>query len=206
MWYTGWMAEDPPRRPPPLTAREEIEYAARAFMWLMRLRDPRPEVPFLAMPPGVVQLIAERLALGPSDTVVDIGCGEGRLLAQLTGLSGCAGVGLERDPARAAGARALEAGLRIVEGDFEIEADLDRLGLAQATAVVLFLYPWAVELLLPRLVGRLNPQARIVSYCFSDPLLATGPREMVPGFAYPGHTVPLYVWTVPAVQAALAAG
>ncbi len=195
------MPQDPPRYPAPLSPREEIEHAARAFMWLMRIREPRPEVPFLAMPPAVCRLIAQELALGPGDTLIDIGCGDGRTLAAVLDGRGGAGVGLERDVDRAAEARG--RGLRVVEGDFESEADLDRLPLDRAAAVLLFLYPWAVELLLPRLVARLPPDARIVSYCFADPRLATGPRQMVDGFAYPGHRVPLYVWTTREVERAL---
>lgn len=202
-------AEAPARRRSPLeplTPREEIEHAARAFMWLMRIRDPRPAVPFLAMPADICRLIADRLQLGPGDTVVDIGCGDGQTLKHLMQASGCAGAGLELDPERAAAARGLsaefEAPLHIVEGDFEAPADLDRLPLERATAVVLFLYPWAVELLLPRLAARLPADARVVSYCFADSRLAAGPREMVDGFAHPGHRVPLYVWTLADIREA----
>lgn len=204
------MAEDEPRGPRPLTPREEVEHAARAFMWLMRIREPRPEVPFVAMPPSIAAHIAGRLGLGSDDRIVDIGCGDGRTLIALVGESGCRGIGLERDAERVAEARAAvaEAGLdiRIVHGDFEDPDDLDRLELDRASAVVLFLYPWAVELLIPTLAARLPPGARVASYCFSGPRFVTDDREQVEGFAYPGHRVPLYIWTLDRLRAVLAGG
>lgn len=219
--YGAPMTEDHPRRPRPLEPREEIRCAARAFMWLLRLRDPRPVIPFVPMPEVVRAHIVERLHLGPDDHVLDLGCGDGATLIDLAARSGCRGTGIERDPDRVAAAwaavgaatrpgadgtppRLAEGRVQIVEGDFEDEALLDRLGLDRISVAVMFLFPWAVQLLVPRLVARLPADGRVVSYTFADEHFAEGEREMVPGFAYPGHRVPLYVWEVGALRAAAA--
>lgn len=201
----------PPRDPP--DPRDEIRHAARAFLWLMRLSDPRPAIPFMAMPAIVRAHLVERLDLAPHDHVLDLGCGDGATLLDLATRSGCRTTGFERDPARLAEARAAAARADIdperiawVEGDFEDEAALDRLPWGAITVALMFLYPWAVGLLVPRLVERLPPAARVVSYTFADAHFAEGRREMVPGFAYPGHRVPLYVWSVAELRDAARAG
>lgn len=210
------MSDEPGRRrppPDPPEPRDEIRHAARAFLWLMRLSDPRPAIPFMAMPAIVRIHLVERLALGPDDHVLDLGCGDGATLIDLATRSGCRGTGLERDPARLAEARAAvtQAGVEpgritLIEGDFEDEASLDRLPWAGITVALMFLYPWAVGLLVPRLAERLSPEARVVSYTFADTHFAEGRREMVPGFAYPGHRVPLYVWPVAELRDAARVG
>lgn len=215
------MTDERPRRPEPLEPREEIRCAARAFMWLLRLRDPRPDIPFVPMPDVVRAHIVERLHLGPDDHVLDLGCGDGATLVDLAARSGCVATGVERDPARVEAARAAvaaaartgadgsppriaEGRVQVVEGDFEDEALLDRLPLDRISVAVMFLFPWAVRLLVPRLIARMPASARVVSYTFADDHFAEGTREMVPGFAYPGHRVPLYVWDVGALRAGAA--
>lgn len=205
------MADDAQRPPEsePAAPRDPIRAAARAFLALVRPSDPRPDIPFVPMPPAVRALVAERIGLGPADRLVDVGCGDGRTLIDLAGRAGCRAVGLERDPALVERARAAidAAGLAdrvtVIEGDFGDGAALDALGLGEATAVLLFLYPWAVGELVPRLVARLPDAARIVSYTFASDHFAEGERRMVPGYAYPGHRVPLYVWSAAELRDAI---
>lgn len=196
---------DPPRSGPPprrfggiepLSPRERLRCALRATWLLSRIADPRPVIPHRPTPPDARAAIAHALELGPDDRLVDIGCGRAAALIDLVERCGGQGVGLERDPTLAAAARAAAEGhpVRIVEGDFEDPAARERLALDEATVVLMFLLPWAVDALLPVLAAEMHPDARIASYTFAGLHRPHGRSVRVPGFAFEGHDVPLWIW------------
>jgi ribosomal protein L11 methylase PrmA len=100
---------------------------------------------------------------GPSDTVYDLGCGDGRVVIEAVARSGARGVGVDLDPKliRRATENAARAGLseRVT---FRTE-DLFATDLREATVVMLFLWPEINVRLLPKLLRELPPGARIVS-------------------------------------------
>lgn len=98
---------------------------------------PRGCVPYLPCPIDALTRAAERAAIGPADTVVDIGAGLGRALLALHHLTGAAAIGVEVQPALAAAARALVAGrdrVEIIAGDIADHPE------ALARGTVFFLY------------------------------------------------------------------
>ena len=62
--------------------------------------------PFLATPDSLIDPLLELAQVGPDDHVVDIGCGDGRLVVEAAARLGCRAVGIERSPELVDSARA----------------------------------------------------------------------------------------------------
>ncbi|NIR35472.1 MAG: methyltransferase domain-containing protein, partial [Actinobacteria bacterium] len=79
--------------------------------------------PFLSTPASLLEPLLEVADPGPDDVVVDLGCGDGRLVVAAASAFGCRSVGVESSEtlARKAEASAAAAGLgslvEIVHGD-----------------------------------------------------------------------------------------
>lgn len=104
--------------------------------------------------------------LADGEHLVDLGCGDGRVLLRAAVLRGARVTGVELDPALAATARQLladhDARGEVLEGDFA-EAPLD-----DADVVFAYLSPAILQRLRPRL-GALRPGARIVTTGYAIP-------------------------------------
>lgn len=122
------------------------------------------------------------------ESVIDLGCGDGRIVIMAAREYGARSTGIEIDPVRALWGKAwvLLAGLsgraRIIWGNM-YTADL-----ASADVVILFLSTKANLRLQERLQAHLKPGARIVSYY--HPLWGFKPDEV--GESKEGHPIYLY--------------
>jgi len=116
--------------------------------------------------PTPIEIVEEMLALAEvsqSDTVYDLGCGDGRLVIAAAARHGAHGVGVDLDPDRVAEAkaRARAAGVdHLVSFSQQNVMDVD---ISSASVVLLFLSPQANLMLRPRLNQQLPLRARIVS-------------------------------------------
>lgn len=126
----------------------------------------------------------------PGEHVVDLGCGDGRIVIAAARVFQARATGIEIDPCRVLWARcwALIAGVhklvRIVWGDMY----QSRVTLSDANVVILFLSPDANFKLRDKLQQELRPGARIVSYY--HPMWGWEPEEI--GVARTGHPIFLY--------------
>jgi SAM-dependent methyltransferase len=102
-------------------------------------------------------------AVGPSDVVYDLGCGDGRVVIEAA-RRGARGVGVDIDPARVREARANARAAGVEERVEIVEGDLFETELRDATVVMLFLQPDLNLRLRPRLLAQLRPGARVVSH------------------------------------------
>jgi SAM-dependent methyltransferase len=138
--------------PPPSWSRIDHDRPART-----------PDVPFEPSSAAAIAAMIELAQPGPSDTVYDLGCGDGRVVIEAVERSGARGVGVDLDPKliRRATENAARAGVseRVT---FRTE-DLFATDLREATVVMLFLWPEINLRLLPKLLRELPPGARIVS-------------------------------------------
>lgn len=125
--------------------------------------------PFNPTPSATVEAALDLAAVGPGDTVVDLGCGDGRTLVAAA-KRGARALGIEYDPElhRRAIAAVREVGMAsLVEvhlGDASVAQPL----LEQATVVFLYLVPDGLRRLRPML-DMVRQRARVVSYTFSVP-------------------------------------
>ena len=123
--------------------------------------------PFITTPPEVVARMLQLAGTGPQDTVIDLGSGDGRIVIAAAREHGARGLGIELDPKLVTLARenARRAGVadraRFVEGD-ALKTDL-----AQASVVTIYLLPFLLDQLQPRLLAQLRPGARVVTHAFA---------------------------------------
>lgn len=129
-------------------------------------RTPAPAVlgPFLSTPSDVIPALLDLGNVTASDTVADLGCGDGRILIEAAQRTGCKAIGIESDAALAAEAqqRAKAAGVsdrvRIINGD----ATAAELG--QATTVFVFLPADATVSLVDQLRSSLEAGTRLIAH------------------------------------------
>lgn len=126
--------------------------------------------PFVPSSFEVVELVLQLGEVASSDTVLDIGCGDGRLLVAAAQKPGATGLGVEIDEklverarvnAAAAGVSSL---VRIEQCDVLSETCIGFL--KRATVVFLFLLPRVVESLKQTLLDHLPKGARVLTYTF----------------------------------------
>lgn len=101
----------------------------------MSARLPRVPLDHYATPPWVVELLVDALDLGPSWSVLDPSCGDGRLLATCVRRGATSAHGLELDAGRARAARATLASA-LPRADYSV-AQCDALGSTWPAADVL---------------------------------------------------------------------
>lgn len=118
--------------------------------------------PFLSTPDQLIRPLLEFAGTGPDDCVLDIGCGDGRIVVAAAEHSGCRAIGVERseDLVERARRRATDHGVAdlvdIVQGDGRT-ADV-----GEATVIFMFLAMPVIAELVPHLIGRLGAGVRLV--------------------------------------------
>lgn len=123
--------------------------------------------PYAPTPPDVVDRMIRLAAVQSTDTVYDLGCGDGRLVIAAASQCGARGVGIDIDAAlidqsRINAARAGVADLvRFEQGDaFGVDC-------SPATVVFLYLLHTTTPLVMAHLLRQVRPGTRIVSHTFT---------------------------------------
>ena len=150
-----------------------------------------PDVPFVPTPQEVVDKMLELAAVKSSDTLYDLGCGDGRIVVTAAKKFGAHATGVDINPERIQEARqnAQKAGvLKLV--NFE-EGDLFQADVSKASVVTLYLLPGVNLKLRPRLLTQLRQGSRIVSHSFD-----MGDWKATKTADVNGRTI--YLWIVPA--------
>jgi outer membrane protein assembly factor BamB len=154
-----------------------------------------PDAVFVTTPPDVVEKMLELAAVKKSDVVVDLGCGDGRIVVTAARKYGCKAVGYDIDAACVRLARDSVKENR-VEGLVRIEqADLFGVDLGKVDVVTLYLLPGLNKRLQPQL-EKMKPGSRIVSHAFDMP--GVEPDRVVSVVSKEDeveHTI--YLWTTP---------
>ena len=128
--------------------------------------EPGKDVPYVPTPPGVVEAMLKLAGVTRGDFVVDLGCGDGRIVVAAAKEFGARGRGVDFNPARVQEARenARRAG---VAGRVEfLRGDLFDADVRDASVVTLYLLPKVNLRLRPKLLRDLKVGARIVSHSF----------------------------------------
>jgi SAM-dependent methyltransferase len=121
------------------------------------------EVPFITSPDNVTLQMLEMAKVGPTDHVIDLGSGDGRIVITAARRFGASGLGVEIVPdlVRQSLRNARDAGVA-ERVDFR-EQDLFRTDLSVATVVTMYLLP-EVNLQLRPSILALKPGTRVVSH------------------------------------------
>jgi SAM-dependent methyltransferase len=172
-----------------------LALAPGRFAWAQDFATPpKLDVPFVPTPQEVVDRMLALAKVGKTDTLYDLGCGDGRIVVTAAKQFGARGVGIDLNPERIAEAQsnAKKAG---VEGRVKFRvADLFETDLSPASVVSLYLLPNINIKLRPRLWSQLRPGARVVSHAFD-----MGP-DWPPEDTVDVNGRTIYLWTITAAQ------
>ena len=166
-----------------------------------RAQDNEVRPPFVTTPEAVVERMLALAGTRADDFVIDLGSGDGRIVIAAARKFGARGLGVDIDPHLVALSRenARRAGVDAL-ARFE-ERDVLATDLSPATVVTIYLLPWLVDRLQPKLMHELNPGARIVAHAFAmkgwKPDRSEHLRVAQPERGQSGESS-LFLWTVPA--------
>lgn len=146
-------------------------------------------LPFVATPPEVVHRMLELAKVGSSDTVMDLGCGDGRiLLSALSDFGAKMAVGYEirgdliKDALDMFESKNLIDRVKLIKGDL-LNADL-----SEASVIAIFLTGTGNDKLRSKFEEEVKPGTRIVSHDFGVDGWKPGKVE-----SFGGHKIYLYL-------------
>ena len=154
-----------------------------------------PRTPFVPSPQDVVEKMLELAKVKKADLVVDLGCGDGRIVVTAARKYGCKSIGYDLDKEclrkaeESVGKNQLGDQVRI------IREDIFNVDLSQVDVVTLYLWPSANEKLIPQL-EKMKPGSRIVAHAIAIPGVV--PDRVIPFTSQDdGQERKLYLWTLP---------
>jgi cyclopropane fatty-acyl-phospholipid synthase-like methyltransferase len=126
------------------------------------------DVPYVPSPQEVVDAMLKLAGVKNTDTVIDLGCGDGRIVVTAVKKFGAKrAIGYDLDPDRIAEANENAKQNGVADKVQFIEKNLFDAEIASASVITLYLLPGVNEKLKPRLLKELKPGTRIVSHSFS---------------------------------------
>ena len=126
-------------------------------------------ISFIPTPPEHVDGFFESEPLSPSDTVYDLGSGDGRLLFAALERGAGKAIGIDLDPSRVREATEAAKIKGLEDKVTFLEADVMDVNLADASVVLCYLSNSASVALRPKFESELKPGTRIIMESFSVP-------------------------------------
>ena len=161
---------------------------------------PDTDVPFVVTPDKVTHAMLKLAGVKPSDFVIDLGSGDGRIVVVAARHFGARGLGVEIVPELVEKSRANAKKAGVADrAEFRVQ-DLFATDLSKATVITMYLLPEVNLQLRPRLLA-LKPGTRIVSHDWD---MGDWQPDRVITVAAPDKPIGrekvsrLYLWTVPA--------
>lgn len=121
------------------------------------------EVPFITTPDRVTLAMLDMAGVGPTDRLLDLGSGDGRIVITAARRHGARGMGVEIVPDLVARSRVAAQTAGVAERVEFLEQDLFKTDLTGATVITMYLLPEVNLQLRPSLL-KLQPGTRIVSH------------------------------------------
>jgi outer membrane protein assembly factor BamB/precorrin-6B methylase 2 len=138
-----------------------------------------PDAIFVPTPQDVVEKMLELARVKKSETVADLGCGDGRIVVTAARKYGCKAIGYDIDPECVKLARENVGKHRVGALVSIVQKDFFTVELEKIDVVALYLPPRVCGRLLPQL-QRLRPGARIVAHAFALPGIVADRALRVP--------------------------
>lgn len=141
--------------------------SAAALASMALLREPKGlSAPFVPTGQDVVDRMLAMAGLGPSSMLIDLGCGDGRIVITAAQRFGCRGLGVDLDRRRVQEAR-VRAEAAGVAGRVRFERmDLFACDLREADVVTVYLFPDVNFRLQPQFFTQLKPGTLVLSHDF----------------------------------------
>ena len=124
------------------------------------------DVPYVPTPPEVVEAMLKLAEIKNTDFVVDLGCGDGRIVVMAAEKFGARGRGVDLNPVRIKEAEANAVKAAVTDRAKFVQGNLFDADVKDATVVTLYLLPDVNLKLRPKLLSDLKVGARIVSHSF----------------------------------------
>lgn len=118
--------------------------------------------PFLSTPESLISPLLDVVDLGADDVLVDIGCGDGRLVAAAARTLGCRAIGIERDRTLVERGRRRLADDEVTDRARIEHGDARATDLSEVTVAFMFLPMHVVAELVPETLARLPVGARLI--------------------------------------------
>jgi SAM-dependent methyltransferase len=152
---------------------------------------PKLDVIYVPTPQALVDRMLEMAEVKPTDFVMDLGCGDGRMIVTAARKYGTRGYGVDINPERIdeANANAREAGVSD-KVKFEI-ANLFDISMAKADVLTMYLLTEINLKLRPKILAEMKPGSRVVSHAFNMGEWAADGQDLVEGKQ-------IFLWHVPA--------
>jgi predicted RNA methylase len=143
-----------------------LENGRELFLWTVPRRPVRePDVPFVPTTPAVVEAMLRLADVQSTDTVFDLGSGDGRIAIMAAQTRGSHSVGIEIVPSLVDTSRQVAQQAQLLDRVTFVEGDLFDVDLSKATVVTLCLSS-SVNAKLEPTLRALRPGTRIVSRRF----------------------------------------
>ena len=120
--------------------------------------------PYVPSPQSVVSDMLRYADVGPSDFLIDLGSGDGRIVRTAAKVFGARGFGVDIKGELVRQANEAAAREGIAERAKFYQQDLFKTDLSQATVVTMYLLPDTVNLLRAKFLAELRPGTRIISH------------------------------------------
>ncbi len=154
-------------------------------------QPPRLDVPYVPTPQEVVDRMLAIAKVSGKDFVMDLGCGDGRMLVTAASKFGSRGRGVDLNPVRIKEANANAQSAKVSDKvTFEVK-NLFETSIADADVLTMYLLPSVNLQLRPRIFDEMKPGSRIVSHSFDMGDWDADLRDQV-------NYSRIYYWVVPA--------
>jgi ubiquinone/menaquinone biosynthesis C-methylase UbiE len=128
--------------------------------------DPRSLAPYVPTPPKVVERMLQLANVQKTDTVYDLGSGDGRIVITAAEKFGAKAVGVELDRQLVKETEDRIRELKMEDRAQILHANMFDVDLSEASVVTLYLMNSANEIVKPKLESSLKPGTRVVSHDF----------------------------------------
>ena len=124
------------------------------------------DAPFWTTPEPLVERMLDLAGVGPGDHLIDLGCGDGRIVIAAA-RRGASALGIDIDVERIAEAETAARSAGVAHLANFRQEDLFATRLEDASVVTLYLLPGLNHLLATRLQTELAPGSRVLSHAFA---------------------------------------
>jgi len=129
-------------------------------------RNRRTLAPYVPSNDTVVEAMLALADLTPDDTLIDLGCGDGRIVFAAA-RRGARARGVDIDPVFVADNRLRASSDPAYAGVTFVHSDMVAADIVDATVVTCYLLPRSMDVLKPKFETSLRPGTRIVSHAFT---------------------------------------